>query len=1384
MFNRKNRLSEPMNKKHILSKTHLYNFGPFSFDPEDGVLYKDGQPQKMENQTRKVLQALIYWALEKPGEYTDNPHPESLEKSKFIDIAWEKGKVKASLPKQIQLLRNVLQDVKPFKYIKMDNGKYIFNTKIDEVSKKDINKFAEDTSKTVQRDINKIIEKDVSKVTEETILDEKQIEILCKSVNARLENSLNKDKEGEFFQKYINNIYSSRGEAENKFRKFIGSKNKSVFVVVSGAGKGKTTLLCHLAEQLSPKYSFDKGICSDGQFASYCLPLLFSASELDFKKNPSESDSQKLEPINALEEIITKALSNKSYHPKFTELMSLLRRKNILLVVFIDALNELRDAETFKEFNSIFNSILTEVNNEALPLLFCLSCRYEFWSTFTKEGLEWTNKYIFSLASDDVMKKITHFLEDFDENEIDKIVESYFYWYGIDGKLSKSARKSCCDPLMLRYFCSTCTNRSPDDKTTPPQYLTKNFVGEVTMLRRKEAFDKFAGNRREIIKNKVDPTNTYKDGDLYNNTTRYLLNISKLMYENRSPYITLQQINKLARELKHPDYKEGIEYPKLKSLSVLSGFVDEGLILEKVSGGLYGFVFEAYFEYSLGRYIALERWPTLKNKENKIDVSKVKEDFISLVKEHNELANKKNFTNLFGALSFAIQVVEEHEIYQTLNENGSYLFIDLIELMINSKEGRLDWIQQACATIRELNITHVGNSNTLMDMERRGKFNRLLLLLNNLTLSSDFVIMWDVRNLLAILAEADFELTLSRVVLWATNGKRLQPIFAIESLPLLGNNKKDNIYVIFTILLELLEKNIKEKSNFWYIKSIVYAIFQLIVVCERHEISLPIEQMSNLRNIMKKLAFNSSDGTIRRLVTSILPMLNLTIQGLIFDEIFNHFYTQTKETDIWVRWNFVFGLDQLAKNNLQIRTLNKAEEEVLKFLQKSIEHESNFHVKYAIIYTANSFEEEKSSHITNKIKKLRWHPKVKKIGLELGKNPNLTGIVYSPIYLEPNYDNHVECRERVQVIVTKLETLGEKYFNWLHPRMATDEELSSAHNENIDRHRDGSKWLSYIKDVEQASKNLSKSSLMRDIASGPSELRYDAYKAALFAAGGVLCAIDYVLEVESIVPAAFVLNRPPGHLANNTICIFNNIAIGAKYAINQYDIGKVLIIDCDAHHGMHTCRVFLKDPTVVYFSMHIQGEYAKEEGQVEHTGEGDGEGYTFNVPYPENMSDEGYKYIIDNLLYPVALGFKPDLILISAGFDGHFEDMLTPDCILTEEAYIHLAKKIRDIADTLNIKVIAALEGGYGLSALANCFAHMVNILGKWGIDKNEIGRVPLPENYDQMCCTKGKTKEDILEEVKKLVKKRVTLMSELKRIKPNYVFDMNTQHWRELLEK
>ncbi len=212
-----------------------------------------------------------------------------------------------------------------------------------------------------------------------------------------------------------------------------------------------------------------------------------------------------------------------------------------------------------------------------------------------------------------------------------------------------------------------------------------------------------------------------------------------------------------------------------------------------------------------------------------------------------------------------------------------------------------------------------------------------------------------------------------------------------------------------------------------------------------------------------------------------------------------------------------------------------------------------------------------------------------------------------------------------------------------------------------------------------------------------------SYEAACLAVGGVLEAIEAVLQGE--LDNAFALVRPPGHHAERNramgFCIFNNIAVGAKYAIQTHELERVLVIDWDVHHGNGTQNTFYEDPKVLYFSTHRYGFFYPGTGAPGEVGTGKGEGFTVNIPMFPGSGDVEYGNIFLHVLKPIALSYRPELILVSAGFDTYSRDPLG-GMRMTEEGYARLTTIIMEIAQTTcGGKIIIALEGGYDLDGLA-----------------------------------------------------------------------------------
>ncbi|MEZ4706651.1 MAG: histone deacetylase [Caldilineaceae bacterium] len=222
----------------------------------------------------------------------------------------------------------------------------------------------------------------------------------------------------------------------------------------------------------------------------------------------------------------------------------------------------------------------------------------------------------------------------------------------------------------------------------------------------------------------------------------------------------------------------------------------------------------------------------------------------------------------------------------------------------------------------------------------------------------------------------------------------------------------------------------------------------------------------------------------------------------------------------------------------------------------------------------------------------------------------------------------------------------------------------------------------------------------------------DTYQAALLSAGGLLNVVDAVLRGQA--DNGFALVRPPGHHALQNrgmgFCIFANVSIAARWAQDHYGVERVLIVDFDVHHGNGTQDIFYHDPTVLFFSIHQYPHYPGTGGATE-LGDEIAYGATVNVPAPPGAGDEGYVESFRRILAPVAHEFKPDLILLSAGFDAHWLDPLA-SINLSVTGYSKLVEETLALADELcGGKLVAVLEGGYHLDVLAHCVLSTLRVL-------------------------------------------------------------------------
>ncbi len=300
-------------------------------------------------------------------------------------------------------------------------------------------------------------------------------------------------------------------------------------------------------------------------------------------------------------------------------------------------------------------------------------------------------------------------------------------------------------------------------------------------------------------------------------------------------------------------------------------------------------------------------------------------------------------------------------------------------------------------------------------------------------------------------------------------------------------------------------------------------------------------------------------------------------------------------------------------------------------------------------------------------------------------------IIRDDRYLEHNAgDGHPESPDRLHVI----HDLIDREFSSLPlipPRLATKSELALVHD------------ASYIQAVANTSGHLH-SQLDPDTG-----LSARSYEIACLAAGGLLQGVDALLRTphsELRTPnSIFAFVRPPGHHAEPQrgmgFCLFNNVAIAAMYAKEQYGLKRILIVDWDLHHGNGTQRAFTDDPSVLFFSSH-QYPYYPGSGGFNEVGSGKGEGFTVNAPFPTGFGDAEYVSVYTKILKPIALEYKPELVLVSAGFDPFVKDPLG-GMKVTGEGFGALAGIVQDIArQACDGKVLVTLEGGYNPEGLRN----------------------------------------------------------------------------------
>jgi acetoin utilization deacetylase AcuC-like enzyme len=287
---------------------------------------------------------------------------------------------------------------------------------------------------------------------------------------------------------------------------------------------------------------------------------------------------------------------------------------------------------------------------------------------------------------------------------------------------------------------------------------------------------------------------------------------------------------------------------------------------------------------------------------------------------------------------------------------------------------------------------------------------------------------------------------------------------------------------------------------------------------------------------------------------------------------------------------------------------------------------------------------------------------------------------------------HPERPERIAVLHEHVRE--QPGLRRVEPRAASEDDLVLVHDER------------YLVEVART-RELARYAFDADTPVSP-----QSYDTARLAAGGLLALLDEIMAGRLANGFAFV--RPPGHHAERGramgFCLFNNVAVGAAYLRRRYHLERVLVVDWDVHHGNGTQHMFEGDPRVLYISTH-QYPYYPGTGWLDEVGTGEGEGFTVNLPLPAGFGDAEYLEAFRTVIEPIALQYRPQFVLVSAGFDPHVRDPLAGMAV-TEAGFAAMARALLGVAAaTAEGRCVAVLEGGYDLRAIRDSAAVVLDEL-------------------------------------------------------------------------
>lgn len=316
-----------------------------------------------------------------------------------------------------------------------------------------------------------------------------------------------------------------------------------------------------------------------------------------------------------------------------------------------------------------------------------------------------------------------------------------------------------------------------------------------------------------------------------------------------------------------------------------------------------------------------------------------------------------------------------------------------------------------------------------------------------------------------------------------------------------------------------------------------------------------------------------------------------------------------------------------------------------------------------------------------------------------------TGTLFLPSggYLQTDvFAEHPESKRRVNNLLERCGLMRE--LEHIRPRPASAEEIQYFHTPD------------YIEKVRHLSETTGGD------AGDHAIVGRGSYEIALLSTGGALTAVDSVMEGE--VDNVYALTRPPGHHAESDkgigFCIFNNVAIAAKYAQKKYGLKRIMVLDWDVHHGNGTEKAFYHDDSVLFISIHEHLNFPSNSGYATDTGDGKGEGYNVNIPLPPGSGNAAYLRTFEEVVKPLADEFQPELIIVSAGQDPGMFDPLGRMRV-SAEGFKKMTEVMKDIAEShCNGKLVFCHEGGYSNAYVPFCTLKIIEALSERETDVDD----------------------------------------------------------------